>query len=135
MTESAQFCSRCGLEIMGAPSYILMECDEMPPKQPELWLCQPCMASLNRWLLQRQRTAKDEALERMRASSEESGAPVRRRRSREFHEKRIQREMQSGRWKEALKIVRIAFVLGTILLVFIAVAAFVFTPTLLGERR
>lgn len=136
MTEPVDCCSRCGLPIIGTPSYVLMECEEQPPKQPELWLCQPCMASLNRWLLHRQREAKDLAARSTRDGFRENPErQVRRRRTREWHENRLKQRMRKANIKEALSILQIVLVVGGLIGVFGAFVAIFMTSGQFIRKR
>jgi hypothetical protein len=70
--------------VIGPSLYVMMECDESPPRKPELLLCQPCRDSLYRWLNKRQlRGSLGEPLkdreERREERQDEPDAPRRRR--------------------------------------------------------
>jgi hypothetical protein len=85
MTDPVSNCSRCGMPIVGPVFTVRMECVEVPPKQPELFLCLPCMESLNHWLLKRQHAARailDKPVERAERLVEPSTRPARVRRPR-----------------------------------------------------
>jgi hypothetical protein len=115
MSESVEKCARCGLPLIGPVFQVHVECAELAPKRPELQLCQPCMESLNRWLLHRQTVVRATAETRPAAAHDTPAEHSRRRFTErlERSEANVNRQERARMWK-TMVIIGIT-VLATIL--------------------
>src|SRR6266702_2752646 len=123
MSESVEKCARCALPLIGPVFQVHVECAELPPKRPQLRLCQPCMESLNRWLHQRQTAARTPVEPRHADGNDEPREHSRRRfaQSLELREELVNRRELAKTWKSVL-IVGIAVIAAILVMAYFTIS-------------